>query len=135
MQENIIYREYYTFDDSFYAKEEYYNYENGYYINHKDKKRLYPKQDSVIILDIILPLYNTSISYQDVIKKIVNNNLEIEMDMLDDIYNNETFHQKWNIPFVEKKNKPKKYLFRVVFEKKENNLINNNLNNSYVFVS
>jgi len=58
------------------------------------------------------------------------------MEMLDDIYRNELFSQRWNIPiYMEKKNKPIKYLFRVVFEKKENNLINNNLNNSYVFVS
>jgi hypothetical protein len=140
MQENIIYREYYTFDDSFYATDEYYNYENGYYIHYKDKKRLYPKQDDVIILDIVLPLYNRSITYQDVIQKMVYNNIEIETEMLEDIYWNEMFMQKWNIPYDiekrrEKQNKPKKYLFRVVFEKKENNLVNNNLNNSYVFVS
>jgi len=136
MQENIIYREYYRFDDCFYSTDEYYKYENGYYINPKDKKRLYPKQDSLIILDILLPLSNISIRYQDVIKEMVHHNVEIEMEMLDDIYRNELFSQRWNIPiYMEKKNKPIKYLFRVVFEKKENNLINNNLNNSYVFVS
>jgi len=95
MLENVIYREYYKFDDSFYAMDKYYDYENGYYINHNDKIKLYPELDSIIVFDIILPLYHVCISYQDLIKKIVYNDLEINNELLDDIYRNELFYEKW----------------------------------------
>ena len=102
-------------------------------INNKDFYKNYI--NLILISNISFSLYDINIKKIDIIKKFIDNDIEIEEKLLEDLYFNKIFSNKININMPEKFNilngkeeMNKKYLFKINI-----NELNNKYNQYYIY--
>lgn len=127
MSNKIILREYEKISDNFIATNKFYISEDidnnielyEFNINKNEiiNKIEYLNDKFVIISDISLLLYDTKINKNDLMNIFIENSININENLLEDFYFNETFSKKINIEIPSKYriklNFKKKYLFKI----------------------
>ena len=151
---NNIFREYYKENDKFIAKNKFYisdDVENGIFIEfnslnmekilpYSNKKDIYISTNKlnfenyinlILISNISFSLDDISINKHDLIKKIIENDAEINEKLFEDLYYNKDFSNKINLELPKKYNNKniiledieikKVYLFKINFIELNNN--------------